>query len=255
MLAQLTLMAQTGIYGGSGTIPNNTKARITDNFYLGSLDSINIELGTYMFQSKINQRLHLISQGYVRLGDPNNQGQFPVWMEMNSQAGYLQAKAKKLIILESDTFMFQLDRGGLQLPDNVFSNPFLLQGDRGTIFFNSTTLRPVVWDGFRHRPLAFTDESKRDYVVVTTDSPIGAESVGIIYAEPSSGNITITLPPKSFFDGRELVVKHIGTSQNVSIVATATETINGGFAPIVLIPGAGMKLHAMQSGWQTLGGF
>lgn len=257
ILSSFSVAAQdgNGIYSGSDTIPNNTISTVSDNFGIGVVQNVNAARGTYLWFNRSSQRLSLVTQGLVTLGDPNGQGLFPSWLEVNSQSGGIRGYASADVLFQVDTFFYSLRKGGLQLPDNVFGAPFLLQGDVGTIYFNRASGRLGLWDGERHRSIPFSDESRRDYQVLTVSTLLGSDASGLLYCKPDDDGMELQLPPIALADGREIMVKNISPSQSVSIVVNAGDTINGDRSTLTLAPNSGVRLHAMSAGWQSLGTF
>ena len=62
-----------------------------------------------------------------------------------------------------------------------------------------------------------------------TDSPytVDIDAVQIVYADPTSGAITINLPAVASNTNRYLTVKNIGTTNAVTVDGNASETIDG----------------------------
>ena len=244
-----------GLYSGSDTIPNNTIATVEDNLGIGVVQNLNTATGTYFWLNRSSQRLDLVSQGLVTLGDPNLQGLFPTWLEVNSQSGNIRGYAKSDFLFQADTFFYSLRKGGLQLPNNLYGAPFLLGGDAGTLYFNRLDNSLLFWDGDKHRTVSFNDENKKDYVVHTTSAILSGSTVGIIYCKPTDATMDLILPPVSVAEGREFVIKNIHETTAIIITVNAGDSINGNLTTLTLMPNTGVRIHAISEGWYTLGNF
>ena len=241
-----------GIYSGSGVVPNNTIASIANQFTLGAVTSIAEEQGTFLLLNKTSKRINLVSQGFVRLGDLNELANFPAWLIVNSESGVIQSYAKTDQLFRVDSFFYSLHRGGLQLPNNVYAPPAYFIEDRGMLYFNSQNNRLNYWDGTTHRQITTDDNATFAYQILTESGPIGMSSANIVYANPASGGMIISLPHAADFDTRAVTIKNINTSLSVSIQPTVSDFINGLTDPITLLPNQTIVLHAMSSGWQQL---
>lgn len=258
LLGCVSLAAQqdgNGVYTGSDTIPNNTVSTVENNFGIGAIQSLNDARGTYLWWNRSSQRLSLVTQGLVTLGDPNEQGLFPSWLEVNSQSGGIRSYARADMLFQVDTFFYSLRKGGLQLPDNVFETPFLLQGDVGMLYFNRGIGRLAIWDGEQHRNIAFSNDRRLEYEVVTSAMALGSDVAELLYLKPDEDNMEVQLPPLAAVDGREITIKNISLTRSVRIVAHVSDAINITETSIEIAPNTGVRLHSMTDSWQTLGSF
>jgi hypothetical protein len=245
-----TLAAQ-GVYSGSGTIPNNTVAELTENFTLGAVENSNDENGTYLLLNKSAKRINLVSQGLVRIGDVNLQGFKPAWMQVNAQSGTIHAYAKADYLFQADSFFYSLHRGGFQLP-NLHTMPALMEGDAGMVFYDSTARQLTLWDGQQYQKLLMAPESAKKYTIMTAPGPFGNTQQGVFYLQPAQENFVWVIPPSSLLDERVLEIKNAGM-YSVSLSPTLGDTIEGNNQDITLLPGQYIRLHATTIGWMRLG--
>jgi hypothetical protein len=254
LLAATTTFAQNGIYEGSGTVPANTTAIVTNNFVLGAPVNINNEQGTFILLNTTSERINLVSQGYIRLGDLNQQGTFPAWFEIDATGGTLHGYAKTDMLFQTDSFFYSLHQGGLQLPDNVYSAPAYLPSDRGSIYFNRQNKRLFYFDGDQHVEIAVTSGNFVNYTTMTASGSIGLASTDIIYANPTSSDMIITLPPTQFFDRRVIKIKNT-SAFSVNVSPAAGNSLEGGSGIYSLAASKCIELQATGTGWYIISSF
>jgi hypothetical protein len=88
-----------------------------------------------------------------------------------------------------------------------------------------------------------------------TDSPytVSVLTTQILYADPTSGAITVNLPAVASSTGAILTVKNIGTTNAVTLDGNSSETIDGATTKALSSQYDVVTIHCDGSAWHIIG--
>lgn len=99
------------------------------------------------------------------------------------------------------------------------------------------------------------EEIKEDDLVVTvtaTTYTIEGKKYILVDDDTAGGAVTITLPPAIDSTDREIIVKKLGTTGNVTVDGNGSETIDGVTTNVITTQYAAIHIVSDGAGWFTI---
>jgi hypothetical protein len=275
-----------GIYEGSGTVPSNTVATITDNLLIGKTESgyPSVSKGLFLRLNYPNKSINMISQGSIMLGDPSKLSLAPTYLELDNESGTIRHYALNDQLFQVDSFFYSLRKGAFQLPNNINALPFFLEGDAGSIYYKDG--RMFLWDGLEVDSFAMKSDisntglfisgpqntggflksgagpnqvvssyNKEEYNLVTGPTTLTENSKKHLYVNPPVGITQVNLPSLSVADGSVFIIKNTGTVSTAKVrlnCASSNLFAHSNLSTLIVLPGKTVVIHGTAAGWQLL---